>query len=60
MTLSGLRVRDAGPAGAGAAEEPPGAGKAPGIPACCPAAGSGTTPPSRLPAPANPRRGVAT
>ena len=69
MTLSGSRVRDAAAAGAGAAEAEakggePRAGKAPGIPipsGCVDAAaGSGTTPPSRLPDPANPLRGAAT
>jgi hypothetical protein len=67
VTASGSsRVRDAaaGPgAGAGAVEDGvPSAGKAPGIPSgCCDCeAGSGTTPPRRLPEPAKPLRGVGT
>jgi len=65
------RGRDAtGTGGAGAdatieEEETSAPGKAPGIPICGAradegATGSGTTPPSRLPEPAKPRRGVET
>jgi hypothetical protein len=65
--LSDSRERDGG-AGAEAPtkeEEPSATGKAPGIPSCSVDAGagaedSGTTPPSRLPEPANPLRGVET
>ena len=68
-TLSGSRVREAGGGAAEVeAETEPDAeviddGKAPGIPATCGASGvadsvSGTTPPSRLPEPAKPLRGV--
>jgi hypothetical protein len=62
VTVSGSRVRDAaGAAGAGAADGGvPRAGKAPGIPSGCCVAGSGTTPPRRLPEPAKPLRGVGT
>ena len=61
-TPSGSRVRDT--ACGGAAEiEVPNDGKAPGIPADADAdadSESGTTPPSRLPGPAKPLRGVET
>ena len=58
-TLSGSRVRGA-VGRADTDEERSAAGKEPGIPACSAGPGSGTTPPSRLPEPANPRRGVST
>ncbi len=59
-TLSGSRVRDAG---CGAVVEVNDVGKEPGIPADADAdadSESGTTPPSRLPEPAKPLRGVGT
>jgi hypothetical protein len=63
VTASGLSRVCSAAAGAGAVEDGvPSAGKAPGIPSgCCDCvAGSGTTPPRRLPEPVKPLRGVGT